>query len=789
MEVNIFYIAFFRYFCDYSPPKNKAMRDLTNFKFLFSLLFFLFAFQTSTIIAAQKPVVWLISDGGKGINDPDDISAVAGYLLMSNHFDTRAIVMGSTVHPWNKDTEDQQKWAEQSYGVAYAAGLDNLNKYIGGYQPSIRFLESSLKGCGENFSWTKRYNLNDYPSIKALYNEVKSSKEIVNILCFGPLTEQAIFVSYCIAEGTEDLLSKVRFISHWTSSNFHVGNMENPDKTHNSMGDSISSYYMKEMARNGRFEFYECGGIGQYGVVEGSPKGKRYYDRFKMSELGRIFAEGKFIRERVDDSDCATYLALLGNYGVSLNDIASNGLNFPEVEQRNEAAFIASAGEIRKEMMRRSDAAAGLNPSAIKIDVIVPEHGMADAHAWVQRDTLWIGCGHDTSPDPHKSFSMDRWEFWSTNNLRDWVYHSSLHPKDTYIGDDPDCFAGDITARNGKYYWFFSDRTNSIGVAVADNIGGEYRDLLGKPLITTENGYSEHPYDPEIFIEDDGVYTICYGSGTYYMATLAEDMHSLASDPKPIAVLDEDGDRLGVPDKSSLFKRNGWYYLVYGHKYAVSRELYGPYKFMGDFLNGGHTSFFEWHGEWYVLQENHETSALYRGISIKPLFFNDDGSIIIPSDDRMFPGPGRKWDFERSTMAWRAIDGTTLYRNGDGALSGEVSKNNAIIESAAWLYTLSEDCSKIKITIKNNSHATRLKISLDSRDRGAGFWKSGVGQKDWTKEEWITIPIESNSDEYRTYTIPLSRFSNVKERIMQVALQPIFDTYNGTWSIDEISIE
>lgn len=30
------------------------------------------------------------------INDPDDISAMAGYLLMANNFDTRGIVVAST---------------------------------------------------------------------------------------------------------------------------------------------------------------------------------------------------------------------------------------------------------------------------------------------------------------------------------------------------------------------------------------------------------------------------------------------------------------------------------------------------------------------------------------------------------------------------------------------------------------------------------------------------------------------------------------------------------------------
>ena len=753
-------------------------------------LFFCIGFSATTSFAAEreKPAVWLISDGGKGINDPDDISAIAGYLLMSNHFDTRAIVMASTVHPWNKDTENQAAWAKETYGKAYAAGLENLNKYIGGYQKEFRFLESSLKGAGANFSPVKDYRMGDYPSIKALFGEVLRSKELINVLCFGPLTEQAIFVKHCVDSNREDLLDKVRFISHWTASNFHVGNADNPDKTHNSMGDPIASKYMKDMARSGRIVFYECGGIGQYGIVEGSPKGKAYYERFKMSEMGKLFVEGKFVKNRVDDSDCATYFALLGNYGVSLDDIASNGLNFPEVERRNEQAFLSSAKAIREEMMRRSDAAAGLNPDAVKVDVIVKEHGMADAHAWVQGDTLFIGCGHDASPDPHKSFSMDRWEIWSTTDLKEWTYHTSILPQDTYIGDAPDCFAGDLCERDGKYYWFFSNRNKSTGVAVADQIGGTYRDMLNAPLITPKNGYSSHPYDPEIFIED-GVYTICYGSGTYYMATLGKDMCSLASDPKPIEIHDNEGNSVSATDKSSLFKRNGWYYLVYGHRYAMSRNLYGPYKFMGNFLNGGHTSFFEWHGQWYVLQENHETSAFYRGISLKPVFFDEHDAVIIPPDDGMFPGPGRKWDFERSPMAWRAVKGSTVYRTKDGALGGEVSENQATIESAAWLYTLSEECSTISIRIKNNSHAGRMRIAIDSRDYGKGFWNTGSGKKDWTKEPWVTVPIESNCDEFRTYTIPLSKFGHLKERIMQVAIQPLFDTFNGSWEIDEIVIE
>ncbi|MFC2099162.1 family 43 glycosylhydrolase, partial [Bacteroidota bacterium] len=682
--------------------------------------------------------------------------------------------------------EDQGKWAEDTYGKAYAADLENLNKYIGGYQKEIRFMESSVKGMGKNFSPEKSYSLNDYPSIMALFKELDKSREVVNVLCYGPLTEQAILVSYCLGNNRTDILHKIRFIGHWTSSNFHVGTVKNPEHTHNCFGDPIACDYIKKRALNGAIEYYECGGIGQYGIVEGGPKGKEYFDLFKTSHLGKIFAEGKFNKNRVDDSDCATYWALLGNYGVSLNDIASNGLNFPEVEKRNERAFARHSKDMRDELLRRSRAASGLNPDAVKVDIIVPEHGMADPHAWVQNDTVFIICGHDESWEGKGSFRMDRWEVWSSTDLRNWTYHRSILPSDTYIGDHPNCWAGDICERDGKYYWFFSNRNINTGVVVADKITGEYKDLLGKPLLP-EGIVPVHPYDPEIYIED-GVYTICFGVNRYFMATLAEDMMSLETEPKEIIVHDEEGKQVSTDDKPTLFKRNGWYYLVYGQTYAMSRNLYGPYTLKGDFMIGGHTSFFQWHGQWYVLQENHDISANFRGASLKPVFFNEDETILIPEDDRWYPGPGRPWRFENSTMGWRALGGTNVYMK-DGVLAGNITDRNATIVSAPWLYTDTRECSRITIKMKNNSYATRLKISIVTRNLDSAFWSSYTKPVDWSKQDWVTVPISSNDSGFVTYTIDLSKFEEVNERLMQVALQPAFDTFNGTWEIHEIVVE
>ena len=431
--------------------------------------------------------------------------------------------------------------------------------------------------------------------------------------------------------------------------------------------------------------------------------------------------------------------------------------------------------------------ATGVNDVAVKVDIIVPEHGMADPHAWVQNDTLYMFCGHDQSWDPQTIFPMDRWEIWFTVDLKNWNFHKSILPTQTYIGNQPNCWAGDICERDGKYYWFFSNRNTNTGVMVADKIDGEYVDLLGKPLLP-EGIVPVHAYDPEIFIEN-GVYTICFGVNTYYMATLSKDMKTLLTEPTPIKVQDSNGNVLSTDDKSSLFKRGDWYYLVYGNRYAMSKNLYGPYDFKGSFLAGGHSSTFKWKDQWYVLQENHEISVFYRGSSLKPIFFNEDGTVIIPADDQMYPGLGRTWTFENSTMGWKAVNGTTVYLKEKNVLAGKISEKRATIISAPWLFTDTEGCNEISISIKNNSKADQLRIAIYTRNEDADFWTVDKTPTDWASEDWVTIPIAAKTDDFLYYSLDLSKFKEVNDKLMQLAIQPLSNASKGTWEINHISIK
>lgn len=317
--------------------------------------------------SATKPKVWIYTDMTdpklKGsnkegtINDPDDVSAMAGYLLMANEFETLGIVVASTHRREHKETPDQAEWANRFFGDAYRADRKRLNAPFGGYPEDVTFTQSSIKETAEKFDPNREYrSLDSYPTVKALLDETRklTADQQINVLCWGSLTEPAIFVSHCLTTGQNEILSRLRFIAHWTNSPHHQGTAEYPERVANCAEDSRACAYLKRQAKQGNIVYYECGAIGQHGIVSGAPQGDEFFDQFCTSRLGTIFVEGKYVRGRVDHSDSATYWTLLGDWGVSLQDIASDGSNDPEVELKNERAFRNHSEKIHDELLRRS---------------------------------------------------------------------------------------------------------------------------------------------------------------------------------------------------------------------------------------------------------------------------------------------------------------------------------------------------------------------------------------------------------------------------------------------------
>jgi beta-xylosidase len=189
---------------------------------------------------------------------------------------------------------------------------------------------------------------------------------------------------------------------------------------------------------------------------------------------------------------------------------------------------------------------------------------------------------HDKSAK-NKGFLMEDWWLWSSDDLVNWKLEYTLKPEETYIGKPfEQCWATDIVKRNGKFYWYFSEANKQTGVVVGDSPSGPWKDLLGKPLLTSEMTPT-HEYDMGIIQDEAGEYYIVFGVWDYYIAKLNKDMISLAEKPRKIEIhnprgpysLDGKNKEKPTDDKPFIHFYNGNFYLSWGCFYAMSKSFYG----------------------------------------------------------------------------------------------------------------------------------------------------------------------------------------------------------------------
>ncbi len=208
---------------------------------------------------------------------------------------------------------------------------------------------------------------------------------------------------------------------------------------------------------------------------------------------------------------------------------------------------------------------------------------------------------------------------------------------------------------NNKYYLFFgaNDIQNDkeyggIGVAIADQPEGPYKDALGKPLIDKfYNG--AQPIDQFVFRDDDGQFYMYYGGWRHCnMVKLSDDLLSTV----PFA----DGTKFkeitpeNYVEGPFMFKRNGKYYFMwseggwtgpnYSVAYAIADSPFGPFKRIGKILQqdpkvatgAGHHSVINIPktDDWMIVYHRRPlgvTNGNHRETCMDKLLFNPDGTI------------------------------------------------------------------------------------------------------------------------------------------------------------------
>ncbi|MEO2128699.1 MAG: glycoside hydrolase family 43 protein [Christiangramia sp.] len=273
----------------------------------------------------------------------------------------------------------------------------------------------------------------------------------------------------------------------------------------------------------------------------------------------------------------------------------------------------------------------------------------ADPEGTVFEGKYWI---YPTYSAPYeKQVFMDA---FSSDDLVNWEYHHRIIDTSEVKWAEKAMWAPAIISKEDKYYLFFAandiqsdEELGGIGVAVADQPQGPFKDLLGEPLIGKFHNGAQ-PIDQFVYKDGDDYYMFYGGWRHCNVAKMNDDFTGF--------VPFEDGTTFKevTPDKyvegPFMFKRNGKYYFMwseggwtgpdYSVAYAIADSPLGPFERVGTILKqdmniatgAGHHSIIQNpdNDEYYIVYHRRpltETDGNSRVTCIDRMYFDEEGYI------------------------------------------------------------------------------------------------------------------------------------------------------------------
>lgn len=289
---------------------------------------------------------------------------------------------------------------------------------------------------------------------------------------------------------------------------------------------------------------------------------------------------------------------------------------------------------------------------------IICERYTPDPAPYVHNDTLYLFVDHDEDETINGYFTMKDWLLYSTVDMVNWTYRGTPLTSATFSAwakQDNDCWASQCIERNGKWYWYVTATIKGqaypgIGVAVADNPAGPYRDPIRKPLV---QGWFK--IDPSVFVDDNGQAYLFYGNNNLWYARLNRNMTAIVGGEIEVKVKDEaafgpfkgyndDGSpKTNFEEASWIYKRDGKYFLEYAAggvpeymAYSTADKITGPWTYQGKIMGQADNSFtihggsVEFRGHHYMFYHNGRLpggGGFKRATCIEEFTRGADGSI------------------------------------------------------------------------------------------------------------------------------------------------------------------
>ncbi|TRZ42040.1 glycoside hydrolase family 43 protein [Robertkochia solimangrovi] len=244
---------------------------------------------------------------------------------------------------------------------------------------------------------------------------------------------------------------------------------------------------------------------------------------------------------------------------------------------------------------------------------------------------------------------------FSSPDLVNWTKHEKVLDTSAIKWAKRAVWAPSIIKNKDKYFMFFGandiqsdEETGGIGVAVADQPAGPFKDHIGQPLIDRFHNGAQ-PIDQFVFKDQDGQFYLYYGGWRHCnVVRLNDDFNKIL--PFEDGTMFKEITPENYVEGPFMFIRNGKYYFMwseggwggpdYSVAYAIADSPLGPFKRIGKILQqdpevatgAGHHSVIHPEGtdQYYIvyhrrpLTETHHNS---RETCIDVMEFNEDGTI------------------------------------------------------------------------------------------------------------------------------------------------------------------
>ena len=314
---------------------------------------------------------------------------------------------------------------------------------------------------------------------------------------------------------------------------------------------------------------------------------------------------------------------------------------------------------------------------ATKKRYLFPADYMADPSVHIFNDRVYIYPSHDwecenVENDNGDQYVMKDYHVLSTDDPMNGevIDHGCALKLEDIPWAGRQMWDNDCQEKDGKYYMYFplKDKCDifRIGVAVADCPEG--------PFIPQPDPI-RGSYSMDICVLKDGEDYLMYFGGLWggqlqrykdnkalesaylpegeepalpsRVVKLTDDMLQWAEEPKPVYVVDEEGNPLKANDPHRFFeaswvhKHNGKYYFSYSTGdshllcYAIGNNPYGPFTYKGVILTPvvgwtTHHSILEYKGKTYLFHHDSVPSggkSWLRSLKVCELTYNEDGTI------------------------------------------------------------------------------------------------------------------------------------------------------------------